>query len=133
MEQCVREEVYMGNYRLVLSTTKGIYFFLPQQIVRLEARSNYTRIYFSNHYPLLTSKVLKNYETILRPYGFIRTHRSHLVNKNLIMKVDNEGDIVMQDMSKAEISRRKRSKVMIALLAPASQEAANQTFQNFIN
>lgn len=105
----------MDNYRLQLSTINGTYFFLPEQIVRLEAISNYTRIYFSDHYPLVSCKLLKDYETLLRPYGFVRTHRSHLVNKNLVVKIENKIDIIMQDRSRAEISRRKRTKVMIAL------------------
>ena len=117
MEQLAQQEVRARNYKLVLSTMKGTYFFLPEQIVRLEARRNYTLIYFFNRNPLLTSKMLKDYETMLEPYGFIRTHRSHLVNRNLIIKVDNKGKITMQDMSKAEISRRKKSEVMKALRA----------------
>jgi len=105
------------NYRLVLSTVKGTYFFLPAEIVRLEARSNYTQIYFSNHHPMITSRVLKEYEALLEPHGFLRTHRSHLVNKNMVVEVDSKGKLVMQDQSTAEISRRKKNKVMKALRA----------------
>ena len=117
MEQSVQQEIKPGSYRLALSTTKGTCFFLPEQIVRLEARSNYTLIYFLNHYPVLTARVLKDYETMLEPFGFVRTHRSHLVNKNFVSEVDNKGKIIMWDMSKAEISRRKKNRVMEALRA----------------
>ena len=117
MEQCAQQETKSGSYRLALSTMKGTYFFLPEQIVRLEARSNYTLIYFLNHYPVLTARVLKDYQVMLEPFGFVRTHRSHLVNKNFVTEVDNKGNIIMRDMSKAEISRRKKNKVMKALIA----------------
>jgi two-component system LytT family response regulator len=110
------QEVQEDSYRLALPTLKKTYFFSPEEIIRLEAKSNYTRIYFSNHHPLVMSKVLKDYEAILEPYGFVRTHRSHLVNKNLISKV-GEGKVVMNDMSVAGISRRKKSEVMKALRA----------------
>lgn len=66
---------------------------------------------------MLTAKVLKDYEEILEPLGFLRTHRSHLVNIKHVLFVDAKGKIFMQDQSRAEISRRKRSEVMRALRA----------------
>ena len=95
----------------------GIHSFLPDQIIRLEADSNYTYIYFSNHRPILMAKVLRDYQRLLEPFGFIRTHNSHLVNKQHISGVDINGDIIMDDHSKAEISRRKRSEVMLSIVS----------------
>jgi two-component system LytT family response regulator len=98
--------------RIALATGKGTRFFLPGDIVRLEASSNYTNIYFTNNTQLLTAKVLKEFARMLAPFGFIRTHRSHLVNRQHILFVDINGNIVMQDQSRAEISRRKKVVVM---------------------
>jgi len=103
------------DYKIALCTSKGTYFFPPEEIIRLEASSNYTNIYFINHRPIMAAKVLKDYEELLVPFGFVRTHRSHLVNKKHIMFVDIAGNIVMQDTSKAEVSRRKKTEVMKAL------------------
>ena len=94
------------------ATAEGLYFFTPEEIVRLEASSNYTYIHFTNRKPLLTSKVLGEYENQLAAYGFLRTHRSHLVNKHHILFVDSGGNIIMQDSSTAGISRRKKKEVM---------------------
>jgi two-component system, LytTR family, response regulator len=107
----------IASCRLVLNTGKGTYFFSPEQIIRMEAKSNYTTIYFLDRKPILTAKVLKDYEEILEPFGFVRTHRSHLVNKRYIVFVDDNSNIVMQDTSKAGISRRKKTGVMKALSA----------------
>lgn len=98
-----------------LSTSEGHYFFQPDEIVRLEASSNYTRIYFTNKKIMVSAKVLKTYESILEPYGFLRTHRTHLVNKNHILCVTSDGNIIMKDASVAEISRRMKSGVMKVL------------------
>ncbi len=101
------------NYSsIIIATAEGKYFFSPEEIVRLEASSNYTQIHFLNKKKLLTAKVLKDYEEQLEPLGFVRTHRSHLVNKRYISFVDSQGNIFMQDASVAEISRRKKSLVM---------------------
>lgn len=86
----------------------GTHCFQPDQIIRLEAESNYTFIHFRNHKPILMAKVLSAYESILSPFGFIRTHRSHLVNSMYISSVDDHGYIIMADKSVAGLSRRKR-------------------------
>jgi len=98
-----------------IATTNGHFFFSPQEIVRLEACSNYTNIYFTNKKKMLTSKVLKEFAAVLEPMGFVRTHRTHLVNKQHIAFVSHNGNVVMKDESVAEISRRMRSGVMKVL------------------
>jgi two-component system LytT family response regulator len=103
--------------RLAFNTPRGVYFFSPEQIIRMEAKSNYTHVHFIDHKPILQARVLKEYEELLEHFGFLRTHRSHLVNRKYISFVDSEGNILMQDESKAEISRRKKRGIMKALRA----------------
>ncbi|MEO7444276.1 MAG: LytTR family DNA-binding domain-containing protein [Ferruginibacter sp.] len=100
------------SFQLMVSTSKGTHFFDPRDIIRLEASSNYTCIYFSNRLPLIISKILGNYEDVLTGYGFVRIHRSHLVNKSFVSFVDRAGNIFMKDASRVEISRRKRKQVI---------------------
>lgn len=104
-----------NNNKLIVATCNGTYFFNADEILRLQASSNYTFIYFTNRKPLLMAKVLQDYEALLSHAGFIRTHRSHLVNKNHILFIDTDGQLIMSDRSKAEISRRKKNSVMRAL------------------
>lgn len=98
--------------KLAIATYEGTYFFNPQEIIRLEASSNYTYIYFTNRKPILIARVLADYEVLLSSFGFVRTHRSHLVNKQYVMFIDSSGKILMKDESRAEISRRKKKVVM---------------------
>lgn len=102
---------------IMIVTSEGRYFFKPEEIIRLEASSNYTFIYFINNKKMLTCRLLKDYEILLQGLGFVRTHRSHLVNKRHVRHVDERGNILMQDSSRAEISRRKKNVVMRALVA----------------
>jgi two-component system, LytTR family, response regulator len=101
--------------QIAVATATGRFFFLAEEIIRLEACSNYTNIYFTNKTKMLTSKVLKDFVALLEPMGFVRTHRTHLVNRQHIAFVGNKGDIVMKDESTAEISRRMKSQVMKVL------------------
>lgn len=95
-----------------INTSEGRHFFNPVDIIRLEASSNYTKIYFSDHTKMISAKVLKEYEAMLEPLGFVRTHRTHLVNRQHIVCVTPEGNIIMKDASVAEISRRMKRGVM---------------------
>lgn len=101
-----------------LSFMHGSKMFMvqPSQIIRLEARSNYTYVYFTDHPPVLMAKVLRTYDGMLRPFGFIRTHRSHLVNEQYVDELDIKGNIRMKDDSIAEVSRRKKREVFRSFL-----------------
>ena len=101
-----------STFRLTVATTEGTFFFQPEEIVRLEASSNYTYIHFTNRARMFTARVLKDFASHLEPMGFIRTHRTHLVNPQYITYVSPEGKIVMKDESFAEISRRMKTEVM---------------------
>ena len=101
---------------LTISTREGLHFINPEDIVRLQADSNYTFFHFTNRKPLLVSKVLKEFIPILEPQGFLRTHRAHLVNRRYITCVDNCGYVLMHDASKAEIARSKRRIVKMELM-----------------
>ncbi len=50
------------------------------QLIRVEADGNYARFIMVDNQRLLSSKGLKFYEELLEKYGFLRCHKSHLVN-----------------------------------------------------
>ena len=106
-----------NHFTLGLQTTKGVEFFLPEYIIRLEAKSNYTKIFFADHSPLLYAKVLKDFEPALIPYGFVRVHRSHLINPFYIHALSNDGEITMRNATVITISKRKKTIVMKTLRA----------------
>ena len=103
--------------KIIVTTVGGRYYFSPEDIIRLEASSNYTRIYFTNRTKIVSAKLLKDFEQVLAPHGFVRTHRSHIVNKRYVSHLDEKGNILMHDESRAEVSRRKKSEVLRAFLA----------------
>ena len=100
------------GFKLALSTTEGVFFFIPSEIIRLEGESNYTRFYFANQKPMLVSRTLKEYEDILAEHDFIRAHKSHLVNKKFVKYLDKEGLLWLTDGSHIIVSRRKKEEVL---------------------
>ncbi len=101
-----------ADFKIAITTTKGTFFYPIRNIIRLEGDGNYTRLFFDDDRPLLASRTLKDFEEILIQHGFIRVHRSHLVNKDFVDSVLFDGYIEMRDKTKIEISRRRKEIVM---------------------
>lgn len=111
----------MEKSLLILNTSTGNFLIDVNTIIRIEASSNYSKIYLSvamgNIKKLVTAKVLKWFEERLPQECFTRLHRSHLVN-NRFLQTYQSGDIAFElDNGKViEISRRRKKLVMTKLL-----------------
>ena len=103
------------EFRLALPTKDGVHFLMPNEIIRCEAVGNYTKFYTDKNKTYLISKTLGDYDVLLSPHHFIRTHKSHLVNKKFVSFIDHDGYAVLKDSSKVEVSRRRKDEVMTAL------------------
>jgi two-component system LytT family response regulator len=103
------------DFRLALPTKEGVHFLIPAEIIRCEAMGNYTRFFTTSGKAYLISRTLGEYDALLTPQGFIRTHKSHLVNKKFISFIDHDGFAVLKDNSRVEVSRRRKEEVMDAL------------------
>jgi two-component system LytT family response regulator len=104
--------------RIALPLTDKIEFITINQIIRLEADSNYTRIFLEGKKEYLVCKTLKEYQEILEPHNFLRTHQSHLINcRKITAYIKTEGGyIAMNDGSSVPISRQKREEVLKRIL-----------------
>ena len=109
----------MENALLMLNTSTGSFLIDINTIVRIEASSNYSKIYFSNGKMLLTAKVLKWFEERLPQEGFTRLHRSHLVNNYFLQFNQNTCSAFELKTGKIiQVSRRRRKQVLTKFLLP---------------
>ncbi|QRR01228.1 LytR/AlgR family response regulator transcription factor [Dyadobacter sandarakinus] len=110
------EKKEIKEFRLAVPSSEGVFFFTIAEIVRLEADRNYTVIHLKDKRPFVASKTLKHFEEMLDQFKFIRTHKSHLVNPEHIVRISNSNEfIVLSDGSQVEISRRKKDEVQLHL------------------
>jgi two-component system LytT family response regulator len=88
-----------------------------EDIIRCEADGNYTKICLINGELILTSKTLKEYDTMLMEFNFERVHNSHLVNMRHIKKYLNKesGYLQLSDGTQIPVSQRKKSYVLSIL------------------
>ena len=99
--------------RIALSTSDGIHLFDVSDIIRCEAKVNYTEFFIKNHKPLLISRTLKEFEEMLTEHGFERIHQSHLINLSYLksyIKSDG-GYVIMSDNSNIPLAQSKREKL----------------------
>ena len=103
------------EYRLAISTSEGVFFYLPSEIIRCEGESNYTRFYLEGGKMLMVSHTLKDYESILTDYGFVRVHKSHLVNMKNVASMDRDGFLWLHNGQNIPVSRRRKEEVLAIL------------------
>jgi two-component system, LytTR family, response regulator len=100
--------------KLTLTTGDRTYFVSPAELSHCTADDNYTELHTSDGRRFISARTLKDYEDMLAPIGFLRVHRSTLVNKSLITHLD-DGHVVLKNNLRVEISRRKKEDVLKAL------------------
>ncbi|KPE52804.1 LytR/AlgR family response regulator transcription factor [Chryseobacterium indologenes] len=96
---------------LILKTADKIYSVNIQDIVNCESDKNYTTFYFINAPKLVVSTNLKEYENMLTPFNFFRTHQSHLINMayfDHFIKADGGNTIIMKNKTVIPLSVRKK-------------------------
>jgi len=104
--------------KLILKTFDKIYSVNIQDIVNCESDGNYTIFHFINAPKLLVSTNLKEYETLLTPHSFFRTHKSHLINLayfDHFLKADGGNTIVMKNKLAVPLSVRRKEEFLVLL------------------
>ena len=103
--------------RLSVSSQDGILYFAPEEIIRLEADSNYTQIYLKTGHKVTASRSIKEYEDFLLSHNFFRIHDSHIINLAYVKKYSKGigGQIIMSDDTTLEVSKYRKNKLLEAL------------------
>ena len=103
--------------KIALPQLGGINFLDVNEIVSLQADSNYTIIHKQDMQKMVVTKTLKDFEDILDHNQFVRIHKSHIVNIKCITEYSTaDGGIVkMTDGNVWSVSRRQLDVFLIKL------------------
>ena len=96
--------------RLCIPSLKGFQVIELDDILYAESSGNYTNLYFANNKMVCTSKPLHEYETLLEDAGFVRIHKSVLVNLKHIKEYfrGEGGSVLLSNGHELEVARRKK-------------------------
>lgn len=117
---------FMGAHKskspkIALPTLQQTHYVPLDEIIRCESSNNYTTFFLKDQSSILVCKTLKEFVELLKPYHFIRSHQSHLVNVTYVKSLqrENGGTLTLADGTSVPISRQH-------------MEAVKKSLQNFI-
>lgn len=95
--------------KIALYLNENMEFINLDKIVRLEADTRYTYIYFAKDPRQLVTKNIGEFEDLLCDKGFFRVHKSHIVNMEFVKSISKKAGahLTMQDGTEIAVSRRK--------------------------
>lgn len=100
------------DFKLAVSVKDGVFLLDLKTIICIEGINNYSKFFFTGQKPLLVAKTIGEYEDTLSDHGFIRTHKSYLVNKSHIKKLDTENLIWLSENMQVPVSRRRKADIV---------------------
>jgi two-component system, LytTR family, response regulator len=103
------------KFKLALADATEVKYVETDEIIRLQAESNYTHIFLTGNRTFVSAKTLKEYDEMLTGRHFLRVHKSHLVNIIHIQTYDRSGTLELSDGSVVEVARRKKELLQQAL------------------
>ena len=117
IRQLYQNSLHPTNPKIGLPTGERIEFVEVKTIIRCQGESNYTHLYFTAKRPLLVAKSLVEFEELLADHGFIRVHKSHLVNLNHVTSISKNdgGTLNLSNGDSVLISRRRKDFVTESL------------------
>ncbi|MFC4209822.1 response regulator [Pedobacter petrophilus] len=104
--------------KIALPSLKETYLVPIHEIVRCFSSNNYTTFFLTDGTEHLISKPLYEYDEMLTPYGFIRCHQSHLINKAHVTRILNldSGYLVLNYSEQhIPIAKQRKAAVVAAL------------------
>ncbi|MCK8480392.1 LytR/AlgR family response regulator transcription factor [Psychroserpens algicola] len=100
--------------KISLHTLDKIIIVNLDDIIRCESDSNNTMFHLQDKRKIFVTKTLKYFSDMLKPYGFLRIHQSHLVNLQCIsafIKTDG-GYLMLKNGENVPVSVRKKTEVI---------------------
>ena len=99
--------------KILINTSKTILFLKLSDIIYCESNGNYTIFHLAGNKNITATKMLKEYESLLKDDGFFRVHNSYIVNIINIESYNKQEDSVqMSDGSSIPVARGKKEELI---------------------
>ena len=93
--------------QIEISTCKGRKIIATKNIIRIQASSNYCKIFVKNEKTFTVAKLLRWFEQELSQEYFCRINRADLINKSFITASENKDSLKLTTGETFMISRRR--------------------------
>ena len=102
------------NKKIILKTQESIFLLHVNEIIHCASDGSYTVFETTDGQRIMVSRILKDYDELLSGSGFLRVHRSHLINLRHIRRFDRQdgGSVVMTNGVEVPVSSGGRERLM---------------------
>ena len=98
-----------GNNAYIIINQKTLKKILVNNVVLLKGDINYTTFHLQYGETKVVPRSIKYFETFLKTHGFLRVHRSYMINPNHVKTYNQAQEILtMTNGHEATISRRRK-------------------------
>lgn len=96
--------------KLCIPSLKGFQVVELKDILYCEASGSYTNFFFADKHSICTAKTIHDYEDLLEDAGFVRIHKSFLVNLLHVKEYlrGEGGSVILSNGKEVEVARRKK-------------------------
>jgi two-component system LytT family response regulator len=112
-DQNAQKNLLSGNDQVFVKDGERCWFVRLSEVRLFESAGNYAKVFFGNNKPLIL-KSLNALEERLDPKLFFRANRKHIINLQMITKMDTQYNgglkVTLQGGEDIEISRRQAVK-----------------------
>jgi len=100
--------------KLSLPNSQGYTLVGVDEIIHIEAASNYSVFHLDGRDKITVSRVLKEYEELLPDSQFVRIHKSSIINLVFLKEFNfkNGLEVLLKNGEKIAVSRRRASDFM---------------------
>jgi two-component system, LytTR family, response regulator len=100
--------------KIIIRTSDKIFLVSIGDLLFCESEGNYTTIWLTDNQSILASNSLKEYEDMLKDYGFFRVHKSYLINMKYITRFEKAegGSVVLEGEIRIPVASRKKEMLL---------------------
>ena len=101
--------------KIAIPTRTGVHYLAAEEIEYVKADNVYSELHTINaNRPMIVSRTLKDVAQTLEPLGFVRVHRSYLVNKLAIVELGKTdgGFVVLKSGKEIQLGPQYRDAAM---------------------
>ncbi len=99
-----------SQLKLNIRTNDGTHYLFIKNLIRCEADGNYTTFFMTDQKSVIASHSLSTYAELLEDNGFVRCHKSHLVNMLYITGL-SDMQLRLKNNEQVDVSRRRKKYV----------------------
>ena len=97
---------------LTIPHSEGIKILTISDIVRLEADGSYTKFFLQDGGNFISTKGIGYYDKMLAAHNFFRTHKSHVVNVNMIADISFRDGIFLKNKETVPLAQRNKKQFL---------------------